>query len=381
LVSFNASESTPLTGTNWTAVMVNNGKEAVTGVIEGTTITALFGEDGSLSGSAGCNNYNASYSVDGDAITISQPASTMMACEEAVLAQETAFLALLPQAATYAINGDRMEIRTADGALIVEFAAAAADVMGASAAGAAVISSPVDGQPALEETRWVLATFLGQDGADATAAEGVESTAAFEEGRVGGNGGCNRYGGSYTLDGSNLTIGPLMSTMMACEPARMQQEQALFSNLQAAATYAINGTTLEIKNADGLTVLTFAATEPIALAGTPWLATGINNGRGGVESLVADTSVTALFGEDGSLTGSAGCNNYMSSYTVEGDAIAIQQPASTRKLCPGEGVMEQENAYLSQLPLAATYRVDGDRLELRSAEGAIVATYQVAAGN
>jgi heat shock protein HslJ len=376
LVSFNATESTSLTGTDWTAVMVNNGREAVSGLIEGTSITALFGEDGSLSGSAGCNTYNASYSVDGNAITISQPASTMMACEEAVMAQESAYLTMLPQAATYAINGDRMEIRTADGALIVEFAAAGvAGVAGATDAGAAVVSSPVEGQPALEETRWVLATFLGQDGAVAPAAEGFESTAVFEEGRVGGNGGCNRYGGNYTLDGSNLTVGPLMSTMMACEPARMQQEQALFSNLQAAATYTVNGTTLEIKNADGLTVLTFAATEPIALAGTLWTATGVNNGRGGVASLVAGTSVTALFGEDGSLTGSAGCNNYMSSYTAEGDAITIQQPASTRKLCPGEGVMEQENAYLSQLPLAATYRIDGDRLELRSAEGALIASY------
>ena len=35
------------------------------------------------------------------------------------------------------------------------------------------------------------------------------------------------------------------------------------------------------------------------------------------------------------------------------------------------GVMEQEQAYLAALTQVVTYNVDGDRLELRSADGAV----------
>jgi heat shock protein HslJ len=54
--------------------------------------------------------------------------------------------------------------------------------------------------------------------------------------------------------------------------------------------------------------------------------------------------------------------------------IAIQPAASTRKLCP-EPIMEQEYAYLAALPTAATFAIQGDQLELRTADGALVAAY------
>jgi heat shock protein HslJ len=37
--------------------------------------------------------------------------------------------------------------------------------------------------------------------------------------------------------------------------------------------------------------------------------------------------------------------------------------------------MEQEQAYLSALPLAAEYRLEGEMLSLLTARGTIVATY------
>ena len=58
-----------LTG-EWQALAINNGKEAVVSVQGGTTVTAIFGADGKLSGNAGCNTYNGTYTTDGDKITI-----------------------------------------------------------------------------------------------------------------------------------------------------------------------------------------------------------------------------------------------------------------------------------------------------------------------
>jgi heat shock protein HslJ len=84
-----------------------------------------------------------------------------------------------------------------------------------------------------------------------------------------------------------------------------------------------------------------------------------------------------VFGADGTLAGTAGCNTYRATYDTDGAAITIGEPAATKKACTTpEGVMEQELAYLSALPLAASYTVEGDRLSLLTTEGTYVAIYE-----
>jgi heat shock protein HslJ len=98
----------------------------VVSVIIGTELTASFGADGTVSGSAGCNNYSAGYELDGNSISIGLAISTMMACDqpEGIMEQELEYLTALGTAATYQITGDRMEMRTAEGSIAVTFEAA-----------------------------------------------------------------------------------------------------------------------------------------------------------------------------------------------------------------------------------------------------------------
>lgn len=248
---FAAAPSTDLVGSSWVASAVNNGREAVTSVVAGTEITLEFGADGSLGGSSGCNRYNAGYTLDGESISIGQPAGTKMLCDgEGVMEQEAAFLALLPQAATYAIRDGRLELRTADGALIGGFEPAAA----ADGAPDGTVSVAM-----LEGPEWQLTSYLNADGETVMAVEGSQATATFMDGQVGGRGSCNTYGGQYALDGEALTISETFSTMMACEESLMAQEQAFLTNLSAAASYRIDGTMLDIIDAGGVVVLSFAA--------------------------------------------------------------------------------------------------------------------------
>ena len=65
----------------------------------------------------------------------------------------------------------------------------------------------------------------------------------------------------------------------------------------------------------------------------------------------------------------------MTSYTLDGQNITIQPAATTRKMCPGEGVMEQETLFLTALTTAATWSISGNELELRTADGALVAHF------
>jgi heat shock protein HslJ len=57
--------------------------------------------------------------------------------------------------------------------------------------------------------------------------------------------------------------------------------------------------------------------------------------------------------------------------------ISISKVSSTRKECAApNGVMDQESRYLAALSTAATYRIEGRGLELRTASGALAAEFQ-----
>ena len=228
--------------------------------------------------------------------------------------------------------------------------------------------------PTLESGRWILASYLDASGKTAEALAGSEPTAEFKAGRVSGSAGCNTYSASYEAKNGTLKIGMAVSTMMMCEQALMEQEQAYLKNLQAAASYKIAGDLLTISDAKGAVLLTFQAEKPGTLTGVTWLMTSYNNGKGGFQSALADVQVTAVFSEEGKLTGNGGCNTYNASYTVDGDKIDIGPAATTRMMC-SQPIMEQETAYLKALESAATFKIEGSKLTLRDAQDAAMAAF------
>ena len=117
------AQSQDLAGTSWEAVNFYNGNQAIVGTVTGTTLTAEFGKDGTLSGNGGCNNYSGPYTVDGDKIKIGPLASTMMACSdpEGVMEQETQYLAALQMAESYQVEGQVLELRRSDQTLVAIF--------------------------------------------------------------------------------------------------------------------------------------------------------------------------------------------------------------------------------------------------------------------
>lgn len=110
----------------------------------------------------------------------------------------------------------------------------------------------------------------------------------------------------------------------------------------------------------------------VDLPGTSWRVTGINNGRQAVVSVLEDTQVTLQFDREGRVAGSAGCNRYTAGYTAEGTSLRIGQAAVTRMACARpDGAMAQEQQFLAALATVTTARIEGDRLELRTSDGAL----------
>ncbi len=107
-----------------------------------------------------------------------------------------------------------------------------------------------DGQASLADTSWILHKMLGV----ADLAE-VDVTLNFDaEGAIGGNGGCNSYGGSYVAiaaEGS-IVFSDIFSTEMFCEGGNASEiEAAYFQALAEAQTYSQTFEFLRINGPSG----------------------------------------------------------------------------------------------------------------------------------
>lgn len=221
-------------------------------------------------------------------------------------------------------------------------------------------------------TFWNLTVLNGAD-----LVPGTIITAEFnEEGVVTGSSGCNNYIAGYEVDGDRITfeLGSGATTRKMCPEPVMEQESVYLETLGAAATFSISGDQLTLYDANNSSVAVYTAVSQ-ELAGSSWEVTNYNNGTGGVISVQAETQLTANFGEEGTLAGSAGCNEYTGPYEVEGNNISMGPFGTTRKLCP-DPVMEQEGLYLAALETAATFKIEGQTMEIRTAEGATAVQFR-----
>jgi heat shock protein HslJ len=114
-----AAESTTLVGAWSATACARDG--ALAAPVDGTRLTAVFGDDGTLVGSTGCNTYRTGYETNGETIAITPPAATRKYCEkpEGVMAQEVAFHQALAAVARFALAADSLELLYPDGTIAI----------------------------------------------------------------------------------------------------------------------------------------------------------------------------------------------------------------------------------------------------------------------
>lgn len=101
---------------------------------------------------------------------------------------------------------------------------------------------------------WKLTSY-GPAGSLSPAVEDAEAEITFnEDGTVAGNSGCNGYGGSYTVEGNQITFSEIVSTLIFCDEPLGAQEEAVYQVLTETASYEIEGNTLTITNNDSVLV-------------------------------------------------------------------------------------------------------------------------------
>ncbi|MEP4486403.1 MAG: YbaY family lipoprotein [Halioglobus sp.] len=130
-----------------------------------------------------------------------------------------------------------------------------------------VLVRRVPGEPepsvaTLEDTPWQLETLSGSPAQLGAGGKPIDLMFESKEQRAAGFSGCNRYFGSYVLEGESavgepLTLGPLAGTMMACMEGG-DLERDYLKVMGEITAYRIEGNTLLLLNADKV-VASFSA--------------------------------------------------------------------------------------------------------------------------
>jgi heat shock protein HslJ len=223
----------------------------------------------------------------------------------------------------------------------------------------------------IEGPTWKL-TQQVTDGSLADVPAGVVADASFKDGKVAGSAGCNVYNGSATISEATIEVGPLATTMMACQPPASDVEAAYLANLANAATFTATADALTIFDSSGKELLVYAAGPANPLEGE-WLVTGYNNGKEAVTSPIAGTELTAVFTADG-VAGSSGCNTYTGGYALDGDQVTVGPLAGTMKACE-QAIMDQETQFLTALQTPGlAVETSGGTVTLRDPSGATQVT-------
>ncbi|MFN7179787.1 META domain-containing protein [Hyphomonas sp.] len=187
-------DAAPLAGTQWKVDGMGG-----TAVVAGSEPEIAFSDDGRISGSTGCNRFFGSYEQAGDALTFSDVGMTKMACmDDGIMGQEMKFASILNGAASFTIDGlGNLVLTGADGIGFV----------------ARPVQDSVPGDPAmLQGAAWVV-----EDINRGGVIDNSRLTLTFgADRRVSGSGGCNSFSGTYSADGSSVTLGPLAMTRRAC---------------------------------------------------------------------------------------------------------------------------------------------------------------------
>lgn len=87
------------------------------------------------------------------------------------------------------------------------------------------------------------------------------------------------------------------------------------------------------------------------------------------ELLLPGSTITIAFDES-AFSGSAGCNHYFGDFTSSGSQLAVGMVGNTEMWC--EGLMEQEQAFLSRIIEAVSLTLDEERLTIHTNDGDLI---------
>lgn len=157
-------------------------------------------------------------------------------------------------------------------------------------------TSPAVQGGGLAGTSWTMVSYGAPDAQTPVVSGAAKTTITFgADGQAEGSGGCNGYGGQYSIQGDTVKFEQIISTMMACTDENINRQERTFLNaLNTAGKFTVGGGKLAIAYDNGKGLLTFTegiseggagggatATAPVATTAAQPTATTASSGSTG----------------------------------------------------------------------------------------------------
>lgn len=227
-----------------------------------------------------------------------------------------------------------------------------------------------DSGPTLEGVYVV--TAITDGGSKHWPVDGSEIRLTFESGTLGMHAGCNSMSGDYTLEGDQLTVGPVGGTEMGCVEELMRQDTWLAGLFAEPVTVGEDPLTLTA----GDVVLTLADRESVSpdrpLADSRWVLDGIIEGDS-VSSVPAGPDVVLTFTE-GTASVVGLCNGLGSDVDLADDRIVWDQSgwARTQMACEDPARQQLDTTVSTFLTGPTAYEIEERTLTLTHGEQGLV---------
>ena len=203
--------------------------------------TLVFATEGEVAGSTGCNRFTGAWQQDGTSLTISVGATTLAACASDELnAQERALLDALERTEAVRQSDESLELLDDQQQPVAAYQASLAELAG---------------------TSWQATGVNNQSGGVESTALTPTVTAEFgDDGRLTGFSGCRDYSARYEASAGTISVTEIAFDGAECSGDEATLEQNVAAALAASRTYAIEGTSLNLRDSDGATQLNYSLT-------------------------------------------------------------------------------------------------------------------------
>ncbi|MFZ4720276.1 MAG: META domain-containing protein [Ilumatobacteraceae bacterium] len=203
-------------------------------VPDSSDLQLAFDDAGGLQVSGGCNTMTGPYEIDNAKLVIQSMASTEMACELALMKFDREVGTFLAGSPSITLVGDVMSLAKDDVTMSLRAATQAPD-------------SPLEG------TTWTVTGTVQGDGTQSLDTE--PATLTLKDGTAQVFAGCNTGTATYTVDGDQITFGPLGLTKKRCDETADLLESVVTKVLTGTVGFDVEGTKLTLfQGAGGLTL-------------------------------------------------------------------------------------------------------------------------------
>lgn len=201
--------------------------------LAGSTVVRLeLTEDGRLIANAGCNSMQAPVRTGGGRLEVTGLASTGMGCDPARHDQDDWLARFLESTPSWRLDGADLTLTSASTQIVLRDAQ---------------VTEP---DLALTGTTWTLDTIIDGEVASSAAADPPASL-VLDGSTARVSTGCNQGSAPYRATEGTITFDSLITTRIACEPAKMALERAVVAVLDGEVRYQIDADRLTLTHPSG----------------------------------------------------------------------------------------------------------------------------------